>query len=226
MTDINKLIGQLVNNGAAGGFAGGLAGGIASNSLTSKSGRKLGKKALKLGGVAAVATLAYTAYQRYNKNSDSTVRTVPAVSADNSTSNLISLPPDSAFMPEENNNSANEALGVTLLRAMIAAARADGRLDAEESQIIFQRIQTLGLDTESQALLVKEMGQSVDVDAIINSANTIEIAAEIYIASLLAIKVDNDAEKNYMGMLAARLQLPRELVAELEQQIEAQKIFV
>ncbi len=224
MADINKLLGQLLKNGVAGGFAGGLAGGLASNALTSKSGRKLGKKALKLGGAAAVATLAYTAYQRYNKNS---AETAPAELSDNRSSNLISPPPDSAFLPAGVDDSAKEeALGVILLRAMIAAGRADGRLDAEESQIIFQRIQALELDPESQALLVKEMGQPVDVDTIINSATTIEIATEIYIASLLAIKVDTAAEKNYMGMLVARLQLPEELVVELERQVEAQKIFV
>ncbi len=223
MVDINKLLGKLLSSSAASGFAGGLAGGVASKALTSKSGRKMGKNALKLGGAAAVATLAYTAYQRYNKSSDTPVS---ANLADDSTPDLIALPANSAFMPDQSTRSANEeSLEVILLRAMIAAARADGILDAEESQIIFQRIQTLELDSENQALLVKEMGQSVDIDAIINSASTIEIASEIYIASLLAITVDTPAEKNYMGMLAARLQLPGELVTELEQQVEAQKIF-
>ncbi len=220
MADINKLLGQLLNSGVAGGFAGGLAGGLTSSALTSKSGRKLGKKALKLGGVAAVTTLAYTAYQRYTKNDK---ETAVAELSDSSASNLISPPAGSAFMPE---GAEEEVLEVVLLRAMIAAARADGRLDAEESQVIFQRIQALELDSESQALLVKEMGQAVDVDAIINSATTIETAMEIYTASLLAIKVDTVAEKNYMGMLAARLQLAEELVVELERQVEAQKTFV
>jgi uncharacterized membrane protein YebE (DUF533 family) len=45
-------------------------------------------------------------------------------------------------MPKENDDAANEALGLTLVRAMIAVARADGRLDAEESQSIFQKIQS------------------------------------------------------------------------------------
>lgn len=223
MADINKLLGQLLNSGAAGGFAGGLAGGVASNVLGSKSGRKMGKNALKLGGVAAVATLAYSAYQRYNKNNTG-VGVVPSIASDNSVPELMAPPSSSAFMPADRNNpGAEEALGLILVRAMIAAARADGLLDAEESQVIFQRIQGLELETESQALLVKEMGHPVDIDAIINSATSLEIAAEIYIASLLAITIDTVAEESYLNMLAARLELPVELVTELEQQVEAQK---
>ena len=126
-------------------------------------------------------------------------------------------------MPEEKDDAANEALGLILIRAMIAVARADGRLDAQESQSIFQRIQSLGLDSETQALLVKEMGHPVDMDAIVNSATSPEIAAEIYAVSLLAVEVDTEAEKSYLGMLAARLGLPSELVKELERQVEAQR---
>ncbi len=220
MVDVTKLLGSLLSSGAATGFAGGMAGGVASKMLTSKSGRKMGKNALKIGGVAAVGALAYTAYKRYSKPGDAAV-----ASSDNSVAALSPAPPGSAFMPEENDVAANEVLGLTLVRAMIAAARADGNLDAQESQAIFQKIEALGLDSENQSLLVREMGHPVDVDAIVNSAASPEVAAEIYVASLLAIDVDNTAEKSYLGMLAARLQLPADLVNELERQVEAQKTF-
>jgi uncharacterized membrane protein YebE (DUF533 family) len=218
MVDMNKLLGQLLGSGVAGGFAGGLAGGLASSMLTSKKGRKLGKKALKLGGVAAVGALAYTAYQRYN--SKGAASTLPAAGAD-----IAPAPPGTAFMPKENDDAANEALGLILVRAMIAVARADGRLDAQESQSIFQKIQSLGLDNESQSLLVEEMGHPVDMDAIVNSASSPEIAAEIYTASLLAVDVDTPAENGYLAMLAARLRLPSDLVVEIERQVAAQKSF-
>ncbi len=224
MVDVNKLLGQFMDSGAASGFAGGMAGGLASSLLASKSGRKMGKSALKLGGMAAVGALAYTAYQRFT-NTDNTDAT-PATSANHkSMSKLLLAPSGSAFLPEESDHSANELLGLTLVRAMIAVARADGRLDAQESQIIFQKINSLGLDSESQNLLVQEMGHPVDVDAIVNSASSPEIAAEIYIASLLAVDVDNAAEKAYLAMLSARLQLPPGLVTELENQVEVQKVF-
>ena len=41
----------------------------------------------------------------------------------------------------------------------------------------------------------------------------------------LAIDVDTDAEKSYLAMLAARLQLPPELVEELNRQVEIQTSY-
>ena len=218
MADMNKLLGQLLGSGAAGGFAGGLAGGLASNLLTSKSGRKMGKKALKMGGIAAVGALAYAAYQRYSTGKG----TVDSALSQPAEAELVPAPEGSAFIPPKNNPAAQEALGLTLVRAMIAAARADGRLDAKESRTIFQRIESLGLDPEDQALLVAEMGHPVDMDAIVNSATSPEVAAEIYVASMLAIDVDTADEKSYLAMLAARLKLPPELVTELNRQVESQ----
>ncbi len=60
------------------------------------------------------------------------------------------------------------------------------------------------------------------MDAIVKSATSPEIAAEIYVASLLAIDVDTADEKSYLAMLAARLKLPPELVMELNRQVESQ----
>ncbi|MCX5740645.1 MAG: DUF533 domain-containing protein, partial [Proteobacteria bacterium] len=59
--DANKILGQLLSNGAATGIAGALAGGM----LASKRGRKLGKKAVELGGLAAGAGVAWMAWDRY-----------------------------------------------------------------------------------------------------------------------------------------------------------------
>jgi uncharacterized membrane protein YebE (DUF533 family) len=168
MADMNKLLGQLLGSGVAGGFAGGLAGGLASNLLTSKSGRKMGKKALKTGGIAAVGALAYGAYQRYSAGKGTADSVLPQAAE----AELPPAPEGSAFMPAKNDAAGQETLGLTLVRAMIAAARADGRLDAKESRTIFQRIESMGLDPEDQALLVAEMGHPVDMDAIVNSATS------------------------------------------------------
>ncbi len=223
MVDMNNLLGSFLGGSAAKGFAGGIAGGLASSMLTSKAGRKMGGKVLKVGGIAAVGALAYTAFKRYNNKEEGAVEQAPVQPM--TEEQFAATPTDTAFLPDQNDAPANEALGLILVRAMIAAARADGRLDAQESQSIFQKIQALGLDSESQNMLVQEMGQAVDVDAIVNSASSPEIAAEIYIASLLAIDVDNAAETSYLAMLAARLQLPQQLVTELESQVQAQKAF-
>lgn len=218
MTDFNRILGQLLGSGAAGGFAGGLAGGLASSMLTSKAGRKLGKQTLKMGGLAAVGALAYAAYQRYSAGQ----QPLSAGTQPQPKTPLTREFEGTAFLPPENDTAGREALGLTLVRAMIAAARADGKLDAQESQAIFQRIQALELNSDDQALLVAEMGRPVDMDALVNRADSLEVAAEIYLASLLAIDADTAAEKAYLTMLAARLNLPADLVRELHRQVEAQ----
>lgn len=219
MADLNRILGQLLNSGAASGFAGGLAGGLAGSMLTGKSGRKLGKKALKYGGMAAVGAMAYAAYKNYSANQGPAGPPLPAPGY---APPLDVPPPDSGFLPRQDDTQAREALGLTLVRAMIAAGRADGRLDAEESQAIFNRIQALDLAEDEKSLLIAEMDQPANMDAILRAATTPEIATEIYTASLLAIQVDEPSESNYLAMLAARLKLPRDLVTAIHQQVAAQ----
>jgi uncharacterized membrane protein YebE (DUF533 family) len=221
MVDVNKLLGSFLSSGAASGFAGGLAGGMASKMISGKAVKKMGSSALKLGGVAAVGALAYTAYKRYNASQSVAPSEIPAT--ETATDKLLDAPTGSAFLPPADDQAANDALGLILVRSMIAVARADGRLDAQESQAIFQKIESLGLDSASQNLLVQEMGHPVDMDAIISSASSPEMAAEIYIASLLAVDVDTAAEKSYLAMLAARLQLPPALITELTSQVNELK---
>ncbi|MFT5451677.1 MAG: uncharacterized membrane protein YebE (DUF533 family), partial [Enterobacterales bacterium] len=130
MVDINKLLGSFLSSGAATGFAGGLAGGMASKMVSGKTVKKMGSSALKMGGVAAVGALAYTAYKRYNNNQGAS----NAQTQTTSPTELSAPPPGSAFLPDQNDKAANDTLCMILVRSMIAVARADGRLDAKESQ--------------------------------------------------------------------------------------------
>ena len=66
-----------------------------------------------------------------------------------------------------------------------------------------------------------KMRAKLDIDAVAGAAETPEEAAEIYAASLLAIDIDNAAERGYLAMLAARLKLDDALVAHLQQTVAA-----
>lgn len=225
MSDINKLLGQLLNSSVTQGLAGGLAGGLATGMLSKKTKKKLGKTALTAGGIAAVGALAFTAYKQYNKHQANKDNPTPELTqAMGLNPELFSAPDNSAFIPALENKQASEDLALTLIRAMIAASNADGVMDSKESQVIFEKIEEMGLDNDDKSLLVREMNRSVDMNAIVKSATSPEVAAEIYTASLLAIDVDNAAEKGYLAMLAARLELPQPLVLEIEQLVASQKI--
>ena len=187
MFNADKILGQVLGHPAAAGFAGGLAGGM----LTSKSGRKMGKKAPQYGGIAAVGALAWRAYQQHQQ-AKAQGTPASAAAAPPMASPPLELPPEgSAFAPPQESGRQAE-VGLLILRAMIAAARADGRLDGEELQ--------------------KVLSRADELDLVVAGATSEELKVEVYTASLLAIDVDTDAEKAYLSMLKARLGLEPELV--------------
>ncbi|WP_084620214.1 tellurite resistance TerB family protein [Devosia chinhatensis] len=175
------------------------AAGLAAGMLLSggKPGKLLGN-AVKVGAMAAVGGLAYKAWQNYQQGQSS------------------SAPPPSedAFIPAPE-SAGHEELGKTLVRAMIAAAKADGRIDATEKDAIFDRLKTMPLSAEEKAWVFDELSSPLDINAVVARADTPEHAAEIYAASLVAISADTPAEQAYLEALAAKLKLDPALVAEI-----------
>ncbi len=188
---------------------GGLAlGSLAGLMLGTKTGRKIGKKAVTYGGLALVAGLAYKAYQGYQAGQQGAPRPqmepVPVEGPKDT-------PFDAACAPGGEN-----AFALTLLTAMIQAAKADGHIDAQEQDRIFSKIDEAGLDGEAKAFLMDELRAPLDLDKVVAGATCPETAAEIYAASRLAIDPDHRAEQAYLNMLAARLNLDPALVEEIE----------
>lgn len=225
MLDAKRLLDQVLGGQAGGqgkgsmigGFGtGAIAGGLAAILLGTKTGRKLGGSALKLGGVAAVGALAYKAYQDWQAGK-SAPDAVPSPTA----AEVPALPPPSGTPFHPADEAAQQSLARGLLRAMIAAAKADGHIDAQEQSRVFAEIDRLGLGAEDKAFVIDELRAKLDIDAVAAAATTPEQAAEIYAASLLAIDPDNAAERGYLAMLAARLNLDDKLVAHLHSSVAA-----
>lgn len=181
------------------------AAGLAAGMLLSggKPGKLLGNT-VKVGAMAAVGGLAYKAWQNYQQN-QSGQATPP------------NDPAEEAFIPAPD-SPAQEELGKTLVRAMISAAKADGRIDAEEKEAIFEKLKTMPLSSEEKAWVFDELSSPLDINAVVARADTPEHAAEIYAASLVAISADTAAEQAYLEALAAKLKLPPALVAEIHRQ--------
>lgn len=196
-----------------GGLAtGAVAGGLATYLLAGKKPKKLAKNALKVGGMAVIGGLAYKAWRDYQAGQSPQATAAGAPAA-------LEAAADERFLPQS--ASEEDRLGRALLRAMIAAAKADGHVDAEEQRRIFGHVERLELDNDDKAFVFEELSKPLDVNAVAQGATSPEQAAEIYAASLLAIDPDGPAEKGYLAMLAARLQLPAELVAHLHAGVEA-----
>ncbi|WP_349358357.1 tellurite resistance TerB family protein [Stappia sp.] len=191
---------------------GGLAlGGLAGLMLGSKGGRKIGKTAVKYGGMALVAGLAYKAYQGYRANQQGQQR--PQYPQEDPIP--LEAPRGTAFDPAQQ-PGGEQTFAVALLTAMIAAAKADGHIDRDEQDRIFAKIDEAGLDAEAKAFLMDELRAPLDLDKVVASATCPETATEIYAVSRLAIDPDHPAEKAYLQMLAARLGLEPALVDEIE----------
>ncbi len=191
-----------------GGLAtGAVAGGLAGLLIGGKKPKKLAKNALKYGGMAVVGGLAYKAWRDYQAGRP------PQAGAPAEPAALEPPPTGTPFLPQS--PAEQDQLGRSLLRAMIAAAKADGHIDADEQKRIFAHVEGLGLDSDDKAFVFEELSKPLDVQAVAAGATCQETAAEIYAASLLAIDADGPAEKGYLGMLAARLNLPAGLVEHL-----------
>ena len=177
------------------------AAGLAAGMLLSGGGLgKLAGNAVKLGAVAAVGGLAYNAWQNYQKNQQGTSAQAPT---------------QEAFIPAASDSHGQEELGKSLVRAMIAAAKADGRIDADEKEAIFAKLETMNLSSEEKAWVFDELSSPLDINAVAARADTPEHATEIYAASLVAITADTAAERAYLDALASKLRLAPALVAEI-----------
>jgi uncharacterized membrane protein YebE (DUF533 family) len=190
-------------------------GGIAGLLLGSKGGRKLGGSALRAGGMVALAGLAYKAWQNW-QDQQRQQSTAPQEARD------VTPRPQESFLPKQ--QSEQNELSLTLLSAMISAAKADGHIDAAEQTRIFAKLDESNLSAEEKGFLMDEIRKPLDIDALVAKAATPERAAEIYAASLMAIDPDGSTEVEYLDTLAKRLQLDSGLRASIEN--ETKKIAV
>jgi len=101
------------------------------------------------------------------------------------------------------------------VRAMINAAKADGRIDQQEAQRLVGKLQEDGLTAEDQRFVREEIGKPMETDALVRAVPNEQIAAQIYLASVMAIDADTDVEKRYLDELAGKLGLNQYVVAQL-----------
>jgi uncharacterized membrane protein YebE (DUF533 family) len=174
------------------------AGGLLAVLLGTGVGRKLTGSALKLGSLAALGTVAYNAYQKWQGQAGGAGK-----------------PVDQLTGPEAATRS------LALLKAMVAAAKADGHIDDSERARIEGQLDTLALDPETLAFFKAELAKPLDIKAVAALADSPAAAAEIYLTSLVVVDEQSEAERTYLKNLAAELKLAPELVAAIESQVKA-----
>lgn len=180
---------------------GALAAGALAILLGTNVGRKLTGTGLKLGSLAAIGGVAYNAFQKWQSQQPTAIV-------------------DAGQPVTELSGSASNQRGKVLLIAMIAAAKADGLVDDKEKEIISQQLTKLNLG-DSAAAFAEELNKPLDIKAVAAGADTPATAAEIYLISRTILDLNNPQEKSYLDQLAKEMGLAPELIAELENQLQA-----
>lgn len=235
MKNLDGIISGLSKSGLLSGFAGGMAGGALSGALMSKKGRKVGKTALKVGALAAIGGVAYKAYQSYsqkNAQAQAANNFAPAPPVQESRyipsqprpSGQLTYSPDTLSRQQFErvvNDESSDNGQMLLLRAMITAANADGHIDENERQRIYDQVDQLELSVADKAGLFDELRKPLSLDQLINAVPDSETAVEVYAASVLAIDHQQPASEQYLRRLSSSLMIPRELVSAIHQQAQS-----
>ena len=198
-------LGDLLGSGGLGGMLSGAGGGALAASalgllLGNKSARKYGGQALTYGGLAALGVLAYKAYGNWQASQGTAPQTEPQT--------IDRIPP----VQVEQHSQA-------ILKALVAAAKADGHIDDRERQLIEGEFHKISGDSGVQAWLKDELNKPLDPAEVARAASTPEMAAEMYIASVMLVDEEHFMERAYLDELAKQLKLEPGLKAELERQV-------
>lgn len=186
-------------------------GGLGALVFGTSSGRAIAGSAAKLGGLALIGGLAYKAYQNHQAGK-------PLL--DLKRQEVLPAPAGTGFEPQ----AASEATALTFIRAMIAAAAADGHIDEQEQATILGGLKEACLDREAQDWLARELAQPASIDTLVEAADSPELATQIYTAARIAINPDTQAEKDFLAGLAGSLGLDAELVGNIDAAAGAAKV--
>jgi len=164
------------------GVGTGAAAGALALLLTSRSGRKLAT----IGGLGGLGVIAYKAYQKGEmpKSVDDVIGLIKGPEA--------------------------EARSETLLKAMVAAARADGRISESEMAILSAH------NDASNELMKTALEQAPDPEEVAALAESKQAGREIYAVSCRIANGINLKERDYLDSLAMALKIDPDVAAKIE----------
>jgi hypothetical protein len=120
------------------------------------------------------------------------------------------------------NQDADNERAVVLIRAMVNAAKADGKLDEAEQKKIFER---LGDPSRAELdFLRKEFASKLDIQKFARSV-PVGMEQQVYTISLITIDLDEGSEANYLLELSQSLRIPADVREQIHQHIGAPTIY-
>lgn len=125
--------------------------------------------------------------------------------------------PETAPTPEQN------ATAGLMLKAMIQAAKSDGRIDDAEKQRLLGHLGD-DLDDDERQFIREQMAAPVDASGLAKEVPE-GLESQVYLMSLLAIDFDNEEEARYLHALAEAMGLPREAVNQIHDEVGTMRLY-
>lgn len=125
-------------------------------------------------------------------------------------------PPPPAPMAKE---PTIEHRAENLLRALVYAVKADGKIDRAEEQAINEQVQKMGIGRQAQEMVNQFMKEPLDPRNIAQNITSSDEALNIYALSCAITQMDNPAERQYLDALANSMQIPMPVRQELVRRI-------
>jgi uncharacterized membrane protein YebE (DUF533 family) len=124
-----------------------------------------------------------------------------------------------AAEPEEE-PSAESAEALLMLRVMIAAAKADGAIDAEERGRIAAQLDGAGLSAKARDALLADFDKPQSPAALAKQASDPMLAAQLYAAAVVGAGEIAAAERAWLDEFAKALKLDRAASAAIEARLK------
>jgi uncharacterized membrane protein YebE (DUF533 family) len=191
--------------------AGVAAAGVGAAVLGTKAGRSLAGSAVKVGALALIGGLAYKAYENYSQGR-------PLISPGPSALVEAPAPVGTGFEPQAITNDS----ALLYIRAMIAAAAADGRIDEKEQQKILGGLKQAGVEQGAHDFLMQEINNPASIDDLAAACKTGEEAVQVFTAARIAVDLDSQEENDFLVALATKLGIDGKLAQHIDAAAAAQ----
>ena len=124
--------------------------------------------------------------------------------------------PEVAPTPEQN------AMAGLMLRAMIQAAKADGKIDDTEKERLMGELGEL--DDEERQFIREQMAAPIDAAALAREVPK-GMEPQVYLMSVMAIDFDSQDEAQYLHKLAQAMGLSPQVINQIHQQVGVQNLY-
>lgn len=121
--------------------------------------------------------------------------------------------------PEPEAPDAEEAEALLLVRAMIAAAKADGRVDAGERAAIAGQLDAAGLSAEERDFVLADFDRPLTPEALAREATDPMLRARLYAAAVAGAGAITAEERAWLDALAKALRLDKAAAAAIEERL-------